>query len=418
MGKHLERARILFRQQRYDLAERELRDELAAKPECATSHAFLAHCLEVQRKGLTEAEQEATEGIRLAPALGYAHYVLGRVFQAQQRGMDAEASLREALRLEPQNPDYYQFLSWSQHNGGYTRPQLNRLALETAERGLQCDPAHVGCMNSRALALMALDRPAEASAAINAALALDPECGMTWMNHGWIELQQQRADKALQCYLEALRLRPGSKEAGVGLDRATRLLWEQRMGRVINALWAVVCLLGIFVAPLVWSCDVAQWDTASQRGLFAFGAICFIFGLPVVGLGFLRFCLSPGRWRLVQRTDVQRTVLLAALYLVIAAATVLATCLAGTLVQVFWCTAALAPLTIPLTVTAAVPAGDLVWTRQFLAKVTGVLAMVGLVGAGFALQGSRGSPVVVAIIPFLIVCLLIPKAVADVKKTN
>ncbi len=72
---HYERARLLFRQGRYDLAERELRDELAEAPHDGQTHAFLGRCL-ARRNLLAEALEEGKEGVRLAPDLPYTHYML------------------------------------------------------------------------------------------------------------------------------------------------------------------------------------------------------------------------------------------------------------------------------------------------------------------------------------------------------
>ena len=50
MGAHYQRACLLFNQGRYELAERELREELAENPHYGRAHAFLGRCLAQQKR--------------------------------------------------------------------------------------------------------------------------------------------------------------------------------------------------------------------------------------------------------------------------------------------------------------------------------------------------------------------------------
>jgi Tfp pilus assembly protein PilF len=45
MTKHFDRAETLFRQSRYELAEKELRSEIAENPESTDVHTLLAVCI-------------------------------------------------------------------------------------------------------------------------------------------------------------------------------------------------------------------------------------------------------------------------------------------------------------------------------------------------------------------------------------
>ena len=66
MNPHLQRARLLLEQTRYDLAEQELRQALVLEPNDAVAHALLAFCLVHQDK-YAEASQESEAAIHLAP---------------------------------------------------------------------------------------------------------------------------------------------------------------------------------------------------------------------------------------------------------------------------------------------------------------------------------------------------------------
>src|SRR5579862_5261145 len=78
MQPSLARAQLLLEQSRYDLAERELRDALAADPDHALAHALLAVC-HLEQDQLDDATREAKAALGLEPDLAYASYVLGLV---------------------------------------------------------------------------------------------------------------------------------------------------------------------------------------------------------------------------------------------------------------------------------------------------------------------------------------------------
>ena len=69
MSTAFQRGIVLFNQDRYDLADREFRQELAESPDNALAHAFLSLCLR-NRTARTKALREADEAIRLDPGTG------------------------------------------------------------------------------------------------------------------------------------------------------------------------------------------------------------------------------------------------------------------------------------------------------------------------------------------------------------
>ena len=125
MGAHFERARILYRQMRFDLAERELREQLRETPDDGCTHAFLGWCLAKQNR-MTEAVKEGEEAVRLAPALAYCHYSLGYIYLSCDRLEEGETALREALRLAPRNAEYLEWLR-GQSTGAATPGPPSRL---------------------------------------------------------------------------------------------------------------------------------------------------------------------------------------------------------------------------------------------------------------------------------------------------
>jgi Flp pilus assembly protein TadD/uncharacterized protein YqgC (DUF456 family) len=199
-GGHVERARFLIEQDRYALAESELRRHLLAEPEDATAHALLALALSEQNKH-REALESAHRAIHLAPMFSYAHYVLAYINTRQDHLDEAEKAINEALRLDPEEADYFAVLS-------SIKLQRRRWpeALEVAERGLYFNSEHVGCINLRAMALNQMGLSDEATVAIEGALSVEPENALTHANRGWQEVHRGNYEQAMTYFREALRI--------------------------------------------------------------------------------------------------------------------------------------------------------------------------------------------------------------------
>jgi tetratricopeptide (TPR) repeat protein len=216
MNTGFQRGMVLYAQHRFDLADREFRQALAADPDNATAHAFLALCLLALDKA-DEALREAEEAIRHEPDLPLPHYARGHALLKKDQYREAEASAREAIRLDPTDADYRALLAQVELDR-HRWPQ----ALEAAEQGLALLPDHTACTNLRALALVQLGRRAEAAQTLGSALADDPENGYTHCNQGWALLHEGKHARALEHFREALRLEPELEWARVGIIEALK----------------------------------------------------------------------------------------------------------------------------------------------------------------------------------------------------
>jgi tetratricopeptide (TPR) repeat protein len=216
MSTSLQRGIVLYHQSRYDLADREFRQELAEAPDNAMAHAFLALCLTEQDRH-DEALHEAGEAVRLEPDAAFCHYARGRVLYDQDRLKEAEAAAQEAIRLDPDDADYLGLLA---------AVEMNRrrwaAALEAAERGLALDPEHDACTNLRAMALVQLGRKEDAAGTLGSALARDPENALTHANQGWALLHRGEHEQALEHFREALRIDPELEWAQAGIVEALK----------------------------------------------------------------------------------------------------------------------------------------------------------------------------------------------------
>lgn len=244
MGVHLQRATLLFQQERFNLAESELRQELAAEPNNPTAHALLGLCL-AERKRYDEATREVQTAVGLAPDNSFPHYVLARILHQRDRPDEAATAIAEAIRLYPDDPDFYSRLA-------AIRIDQRRWAeaLEAAEQGLRLDPEHVGSVNLRAMALVQLGRRVEANRTIEGALARDPNSAVNHTTQGWSLLHGGAVRPALEHFREALRLDPNLDWARTGLVEALKarspvygfllryFLWMSRLSR--RAQWALL----------------------------------------------------------------------------------------------------------------------------------------------------------------------------------
>jgi tetratricopeptide (TPR) repeat protein len=212
----LERAILLYQQSRYDLAEDELRQELAAEPHDGYAHALLGLCLG-HREQFAAATDEVQQAVQLTPDMPFAHYAMACVWVQRNHDKEALAAILEALRLDASQPNYYALLAKIHLNEARWRP-----ALDAAERGLQLDAEDVDCNNLRAIALVKLGRKSEAGQTIDAALRRNPDNAITHANQGWTLLERRQPKEALEHFREALRLDPQNEWARQGIIEALK----------------------------------------------------------------------------------------------------------------------------------------------------------------------------------------------------
>ena len=215
-NQHLDRARLLMQQSRFELAEEQLRLSLAENSSDAESHALLSVCLR-ERTRFDEAEDEARQAIVNAPDEAFGFHALAAV--QHQRGLLTEAceTVQEALRLDPGNEHHWGLLAGIE----YARYRWQD-CLDAAIKGLECNADDVTCTNLQAMALVQLGRREEAGLTIEQALAHDPNNAVTHANQGWRLLHERKPDQAMMHFREALRLEPNSEWARQGIIEAMK----------------------------------------------------------------------------------------------------------------------------------------------------------------------------------------------------
>ncbi|HKE99646.1 MAG TPA: tetratricopeptide repeat protein [Actinomycetes bacterium] len=370
----VERAQLLLRQSRPEEAERELRQELAVRPDDPTAHGLLALTL-AMRKRHEEATAAAAQAVRLAPDWSFPHYALAHVLLDRGRLDQAEQAIQEAIRLSPTNARMFATLGW-------IRAHQERwpAALEAAERGLALDPEEVDCANVRAMALVRLGRRDDARATLDSALAHQPDNALTHANQGWALMHAGDHRAALDRFKEALRLDPQLDWARAGLVKALKarnplygallryFLWMSRLPA--RTRWAVLIgalLVARVLGPLAPLYLLFLWLTWTAE--------------PMSNL-LLRLS-RYGRLALSREETVASNWLGGCLAVALALA---ALALPLRSVRVLAGAGAFALLTIPL---AAVFECDRGWPRTTMAAYTGALALLALLGvAASPLTGS------------------------------
>ncbi len=223
MRSNLERALVLMELRKYDQAEAELMSDLSREPNSAFIHAVLASCRSNLNKH-KDAISCAKRAIALAPDMAYAHYVLAFSLSRFDQDLIALPAIEEALRLDPNDPDYWGLKAniylKTPFKGPLKRPWQD--ALDCANNGLQYNPRHEYCAYARARALNGLGRNKEAQATIREALRFHPEDALLHETQAWILLNGGSAQDAREHYREALRLDPSSNSAREGFVSALR----------------------------------------------------------------------------------------------------------------------------------------------------------------------------------------------------
>ncbi len=218
MSQHLQRARVLIGQSRYDLAEQELRRALLDDPNHYEPHALLALCLSNgPRERLEEAEQAGRRAVHLAPDAPFVHANLAQVLAMGDRLKEARASADEAIRLDPNETWHHAVLATVLYRG-----QRWQEAADAAMQGLRLDPEDQDCLNLRSAALTNMGRGAEAALAIEAALKQNPMNATAHANSGWTSLRERQYKPALEHFKEALRIDPEHEWAKEGLVEALK----------------------------------------------------------------------------------------------------------------------------------------------------------------------------------------------------
>lgn len=273
MNSLLDRAQFFIDQSRFDLAEKELRFLLSQDPENGLAHSFLGFVLSEQERH-PEAVVEAKMGVQSLPDNPLTYYYLAHVYRNMDYSDKAEKAISEAIRLDPEDADFFAVLSQIKIEKKHWLA-----ALEAAEDGLRLDAEHVACGNLRAMALVQLGERETAGQTIDQQLHREPENAFTHANKGWARLHQNQPKPAMEAFREALRLNPNMEWARVGIVEAMKarnpiyrvmlqyFLYMSRLsGRAQLGILLGAVFLAQFLGPLIYlylAFAILTWTASS-----------------------------------------------------------------------------------------------------------------------------------------------------------
>ncbi|MBI5433257.1 MAG: tetratricopeptide repeat protein [Planctomycetes bacterium] len=385
MGPHFERGRLLFEQERHDMAIREFELELAEDPDQAHVHAMLALCRRAKQEHARAAEH-ARRAIELAPDAAFVHYVYAQVALGTERFADALKSLDEAIRLDADDAD-----SHALRAAVLLRQEKRKEALAAAEQALELDAENSLAQNIRASALVTLGRASEARAGLSDALERRPEDAFTHANQGWTLLHAGDHRRAIEHFGEALRLDPTDGWAKDGLLQALKAryvayrwmlafyLWQGRLTSRTRWMLILGAYFGIRLLNSAADKNPALEPLVAPLSI-AYGAFVFLTWTADALFDLAIFCNRHARHLLTPARHATSIVLFVVLG-VAATAGILAA--ATSSVTVGWGAAGLAVTILPISIAGSRRAG---WPRLVMGGYCVVLVLlVALIVVAFTL---------------------------------
>jgi Flp pilus assembly protein TadD len=173
--------------------------------ERAATHYNLAICL-VEQKRTAEAEASLREALRLSPTYPEAHKALANVLNQHGRRQEAIEHYRTHLEARPDDIESLTELGMLLALNGQAADEASVLL----KHAVRLRPHSAEAHNSLGLAQMAQGRFEEAEASYDRALTLDPRFASAHTNLGTNYKEQGRLREALVSFEMALRFQPQS----------------------------------------------------------------------------------------------------------------------------------------------------------------------------------------------------------------
>ncbi|GAB3228492.1 hypothetical protein GCM10027346_13110 [Hymenobacter seoulensis] len=193
---------------RPEQAEQLVRRRLASHPEEAAGHELLGLVLLHQPGRHAEALTAVRQAISLDPQQPDPHYFHSVALLRNEQPFEALRAIEEALRLNPRSASLF----------GHKAVILNTLtryeeALAATKLGLYSNPSHKECLFQRIRALRNLHQPEAAALTIGQLLRWYPTLALAHYLQGEEELHQSQLTAAEAHFREAMRLGPTDERA-------------------------------------------------------------------------------------------------------------------------------------------------------------------------------------------------------------
>lgn len=403
MSPGAERASWLLDRHRPAEAEAAALAALATDPEDGNALFFRTRALRLLGR-IDEAFDAAHALLAQRPDSPWAHIALGECHASAGGWVEAEACAREAVRLDPAEPDFRALLA-----GRLSEIGQHQEALGVVEEGLRLDPVHLKLKLARSLVLTRQQHP-EASASTLDALRLDPTNFHAQALRAAALHQAGDHEGALEVFRDVLRQDPTDPDVLNDARVAVAALYPGLQTRVAPSPWTTALSRGLWVAVGL-SALLALWAAGrADSTVLGNGSALALTGFLIVGtVG--AHVLDPGFYAgtyLFQPPPERRRnwgrilVRLLGAPILVPLVVVLALPLAGMLIYAF----ALSPsvvirlgIIVLLAVGALFAVATLVvralWFRASAVDELGLVALPFL--AGFALVSDRPTPIWAAV---------------------
>ena len=216
---YFQRARILYEQQRFSDAEKELRAALSQNPNDLEANNLLAFVFADQGKK-TESLEAAERTVSLAPDWGFAWYTFAYANWIQSKKGSSDKALdaiNQAILLSPLSANFHYMKGEILFAKGNWQE-----ALDGATEALSLEADNVSALNLRAKSLVKLNKVADANSTLDYAIHQNPENPDSHANKGWALIEKGDYDNALVHFKESLRIDPNHLWAKEGLKNAIK----------------------------------------------------------------------------------------------------------------------------------------------------------------------------------------------------
>lgn len=304
---HLQKARLLLEQNRFEDARKELQNALSIDPANSETLGLLAR-LYLDTNQPAEALDLLNQALALDPEEDYYVYLSSFAWYRLNNPEAAATAIAQALSMNPYHAGYFALYAFI-----LIRQRRFTEALQKADEGLQVDASDIGCLNARSQALNKLNRTQDAIDTMQDTLAVDPENDFSHTTVGFNYLEKGKHQLAAHHFREALRINPGSLSAREGMKEALKsriapyrwLLqyeyWIQSKGKNM-ALYSVIGLFILYRLALYAATHFpAPWNYLMWVPVGLYLAFVIISWLITPLANFFLLYHPEGRYALTQR---------------------------------------------------------------------------------------------------------------------
>ncbi|MEO1052884.1 MAG: tetratricopeptide repeat protein, partial [Bacteroidota bacterium] len=213
---YIKRAQVLMETNRFSEAKKELKKALSSDPNNVDVLSLLAICSSESEEH-DKANELMQRAIGIRPDDPNLLYTYSRILLEQNDVKNALVHIKNAIAIYPYSADFFYILA-----AIHLYKKEWQDALDNANKGLEIEADHLGCLNVRSTALNKLGKKGEAFDTIKEALNQNPENAYTHANHGWGLLERGEHKKALEHFRESLKLNPNFDLAKAGMVEALK----------------------------------------------------------------------------------------------------------------------------------------------------------------------------------------------------